>query len=99
MPARNHPAPPCTAALKLQTAGKVEFRGSKRKLTLAKAKPAKIPAGKTKKVKLKVKGAKLKLIRGSAKARRVRASVAVADGNDETGTAAKKLGLKVAGPR
>ena len=92
-PATAQPSP-CTAKLKLRTVARVKFRGGKRKLTLAKAKPTKIAAGKTKKLKLKLNGAKLKLVRNSRKARRVVAKVKVSDGNAERGSVAKKLKLK-----
>ena len=92
-PATEQPSP-CTAKLELKTAKKVRFKGSKRKLTLAKAKRIKITAGQTKKAKLKVKGAKLRLLRKSKQARKARAKVKVTDGNGERGTVAKKLKLK-----
>ncbi len=92
-PANEQPSP-CTALLKLKTAKEVRFKGSKRKLTLAKAKSIKIKAGKTKNVKVKVKGAKLRLLRESKQARKARAKVEVSDGYDERGSVVKKLKLK-----
>jgi hypothetical protein len=82
---------PCAATLTLTTAMKLKLKGKKAKVTLAKSPGVKIPAGESAKVKLKFSKAKLRLLRSTAKARKAIASVAVTDGNGESGTVDGKL--------
>jgi hypothetical protein len=86
--------PPCTVSLKIATAAKVRFKGGKRIVVLAKTKPVEIGAGATRKLKVRVRGRKLGLLRSTAKARKTVVSAAVSDGNDETGDVTAKLKLK-----
>jgi hypothetical protein len=98
-PTANEQPPPCTVSLKLKTARKVKFKGKKRIVTLAKTKPTKLAAGQTKKLKVRVRGAKLRLLGSSRAAREAVASAAVTDGYGESGAATAKLKLKPKKPR
>ncbi len=89
---------PCTARVKLTTRKKFKTRHGKRNVLLARSKkPRRIPASASKPAKLKLKGGKLKLVQENRKARKVIATVKVADGYGETGTVTKKMKVKPAG--
>ena len=92
-PAAEQPSP-CTTKAKLKTRKKVKFKGKKKQLTITKAKTKTIPAGETMNAKIKVKAAKLDLLLENKKARKVKATAKVTDGNGEQGTVTKNLKLK-----
>ena len=70
------------------------FRGRKIRLTIATSKPLRIPAGRTALARIKVKGAKLRLLRKNRQSRKVVATARVTDGNGERGTVTRTLTLK-----
>jgi hypothetical protein len=92
-PASRQPSP-CRAAVTLKTRHKVRFKVKNRRVTIAASKRVTIPAGKTVVARIRVKGAKLKLLRRNRKSRQVVAAVRVTDGYGERGTVTRALQLK-----
>jgi 6-phosphogluconolactonase (cycloisomerase 2 family) len=87
-------SPPCSGGLTLRTRGRVDFgkagSSKRRRVSLAKAR-FRIAAGRTKAVKLRLRGAKLDLLRSSSKARRVVATANVRDEAGNSRTVKKRL--------
>jgi hypothetical protein len=91
-------SPPCRGKVRLRTRGRVRFGGKRRRAVLAKA-TFRVPAGRTKRVKLRLGKRKARLVRGSRRARRVVAIAAARDGAGNRAKPRRRLLLAPTGKR
>jgi hypothetical protein len=87
-------SPPCAGKLRLKTRKRVRFKGRTRKVTLADPKSYSLGAGEVRRVKLKLGKSRLRLVRGTAAARKAVARASVSDAVGNAATVSAKLKLK-----
>jgi len=95
---RAEQSPPCRGRVVLRTRTRVHFRGKRRRVVLARGR-FRIPAGGSRRVRLRLTARKARLVRRSRAGRRAIAIVRVRDAAGNRATARKRVGLLARSPR